>query len=271
MNSGAAPVVNAPKSGPPVAVIVIVILIIIGIIVGVVMSSPVAPSPAAVTSPASPASPASPVKTPKQTLLASGQAIQVTEADISTAPPTFTPPTGIDTTKVSYTMTMDVNIAQAGPSWRNIMNNGDPDWPPGMVSRRPAVFITGTDAAPPNRIHIVHGSTGDQNVNIVTSFAATPGTYFNLTWVVDGGKLTTYINGAKDSAGIVSGTFNWGTNAWKWNAYNVQYPSRAENVAGSVKVKNAYWFNKALSDADVAMLTTASTTSTYAPEPCNLF
>jgi hypothetical protein len=215
---------------------------------------------------------ATPAKTPKQTLLESGQAIQVAEVDISTAPPAFTAPTGIDTTKVSYSMSMDVQIAQAGPSWRNIMNNGDPDWPPGTTARRPAVFITGTDAAPANRIHIVHGSTEDQNKNIVTSFAATPGTYFNLTWVVDGGKLTTYINGQKDSAGSVNGTFTWGTaNAWKWNAYKTQYPTRPQNVAGSVNVKNAYWFNKALTDADVTTLITASTTSTYAPEPYSLF
>lgn len=207
---------------------------------------------------------------PKDTLLASAQAIQVPEAEISTSPPAFTAPTGLSS-NVSYTMTMDVQIAQAGPSWRNILNNGDPDWPPGTVSRRPAVFITGNDAAPPNRIHIVHGSTEDQNRNIVTAFAATPGTYFNLTWVVDGGKMTTYINGVKDAKGDVTGTFTWGTNAWKWNAYLTQYPTRKENTAESVKVKNAYWFNKALSDADIATLTgapaPATTTSKYTPEP----
>lgn len=194
---------------------------------------------------------------PRDTLLKSGQAIQVAEAEISTSPPAFTAPTGMSS-NVSYSCSMDVNIAQAGPSWRNIMNNGDPDWPPGTVSRRPAVFITGNDAAPPNRIHIVHGSTEDQNRNIVTAFAATPGTYFNLTWVVDAGKLTTYINGRKDTAGTVNGTFTWGTNAWKWNAYLTQYPQRRENTAGSVKVKNVYWFNKPLSDADVSTLTGTS-------------
>jgi hypothetical protein len=212
-------------------------------------------------------------KTPKQTLLESGQAIQVAEVEISTAPPTFTPPTGIDTSKVSYTMTMDVNIAQAGPSWRNIMNNGTHDCCD-ATSRRPAVFITGTDASPPNRIHIVHGANEDNNRNIVTSFAATPNTYFNLTWVVDGGKLTTYINGAKDSAGTVNGTFNWGTpvqTTWNWNQYLKEYTTRTQNTAGSVKVKNVYWFNKPLSDADVTTLTTASTTSTYTPEPFSLF
>jgi len=214
------------------------------------------------------AAPAAAAKTPKQTLLESGQAIQVAEAEISTAPPAFTAPTGIDTSKVSYSMSMDVLIAQTGPSWRNIMNNGTHDCCD-ATSRRPAVFITGSDAAPPNRIHIVHGANEDNNKNIVTSFAATLGTYFNLTWVVDGGKLTTYINGTKDSAGTVSATFNWGTHTptWKWNQYLSEYTTRTHNTAGSVKVKNAYWFNKALTDADVTTLTTASTTSTYAPEP----
>ena len=218
------------------------------------------------------AAPAAAAKTPKQTLLESGQAIQVAEAEISTAPPAFTAPTGIDTSKVSYSMSMDVLIAQTGPSWRNIMNNGTHDCCD-ATSRRPAVFITGSDAAPPNRIHIVHGANEDNNKNIVTSFAATPGTYFNLTWVVDGGKLTTYINGTKDSTGTVSGTFNWGTHTptWKWNQYLSEYTTRTQNTAGSVKVKNAYWFNKALTDADVTTITAASTTSTYAPEPYSLF
>ena len=218
------------------------------------------------------AAPAAAAKTPKQTLLESGQAIQVAEAEISTAPPAFTAPTGIDTSKVSYSMSMDVLIAQTGPSWRNIMNNGTHDCCD-ATSRRPAVFITGSDAAPPNRIHIVHGANEDNNKNIVTSFAATLGRYFNLTWVVDGGKLTTYINGTKDSTGTVSGTFNWGTHTptWKWNQYLSEYTTRTQNTAGSVKVKNAYWFNKALTDADVTTITAASTTSTYAPEPYSLF
>jgi Concanavalin A-like lectin/glucanases superfamily len=157
------------------------------------------------SSPSGPASqPAAP--DPKTTLLSSGQALQVPEAEISTSPPAFTVPTGIDTSKVSYTMSMDVNIAQSGPSWRNIMNNGAHDCCD-ATSRRPAVFITGNDAAPPNRIHIVHGANEDNNKNIVTTFAATLGTYFNLTWVVDGGNLTTYINGQKDATGSVSATF----------------------------------------------------------------
>ena len=208
-------------------------------------ATPAAASPAAVD--------------PKAALLATGQAIQVAEADISTAPPAFTAPTGLSTTgAVTYTMSMDVNIAQPATTWRNIMGHGDPDFGT-ATSRRPAVFITGNDAAPPNRIHIVHGATEDNNKNIITTFAATAGTYFNLTWVVNSGTLTTYINGSPDSTGSVSATFNWPSSdqPWRWNAYVAQYPSRAENAVGAVKIKNAYWFNKALTAAEVTTLASA--------------
>jgi len=208
---------------------------------------------------------------PKTTLLKSGQALQVTEAEISTSPPAFTVPTGIDTSKVTYTMSMDVNIAQSGPSWRNIMNNGTHDCCD-ATSRRPAVFITGNDTAPPNRIYIVHGANEDNDKHLYTTFAATLGTYFNLTWVVDGGKLTTYINGQKDATGTMSATFNWGTpvqNTWRWNQYLSEYTTRTQNTAGSVKVKNVYWWNKALSDSDITTLasTSSGTTSHYVAEP----
>lgn len=214
-----------------------------------------------------------PTLTPLQTLRQSGQAILVQETDISTSPPTFTAPTGIDTTKVEYTMSMDINIAQTGTRWRSIMNSGDPDYPPGTTSRRPGVFITGSDTdhgAPANRIHVVHGSTEDNNKNVITTFTATPGTYFNLTWVVSQGKLTTYINGQPDSTGTTSASFTWGTtNAWKWNSYLTHYPNRTQNTIGAVKIKNAYWFNKALTASEVATLS-GGTTSTYMPQPLTM-
>ena len=254
-------------------IICVICTIIIGLALGLGLGLGLKKDDSSSGSAAVPAAAASTTTSPRDTLLATGQAIQAAEAEISTAPPTFTPPTGIDTSKVSYSMTMDVLIAQAGPSWRNIMNNGAHDCCD-ATTRRPAVFITGTDVAPANRIHIVHGATQDNNKNIITSFAATPGTYFNLTWVVDNGTLTTYINGTKDSAGSTSATFNWGTpvqNAWNWNQYLKEYTTRTQNTAGSVKVKNVYWFNKPLTDADVTTLTTTGTTSSYTPEPFSLF
>jgi hypothetical protein len=207
--------------------------------------------------------------TPLETLKATGQALQVAEIDISTSPPAFTAPTGMVPSTVTYTMSMDINIAQSGPSWRNIFNNGDPDWPPGTTSRRPALFITGNDAVPANRLLVSHSSTGNEGNGINTTFAATLGTFFNLTWVVSGGKLTTYINGQKDATGEVSGAFTWATaNAWKWNAYKTQYPTRTGNVAGGVFVKNVYWWNKALTTTEIDTLTTVpTTTSAFMAEP----
>jgi hypothetical protein len=210
------------------------------------------------------ASAPAPAPSASASVLSTGQALQTGEVDISTQPPAFAKPAGIVTSKVTYTMSMDINIAQAGPKWRNIMLHGEPDWPPGATGRRPAVYITGADSAPANRIHVVHGSTEDQNRSIVTQFAATPGKYFNLTWVVDGGKLTTYINGNKDAAGEMTGAFTWGSDVWKWSD-----PAYQMNRAGSVKVKNVYWFNKALTPTEIKTIASSSSgtgTSGYALE-----
>ena len=62
LNGNVAPV-NAPKGGPPIAVIIIVILVIIGIIVGVVMAT--APAPAPKSQPPAP-TPQTPSVTPVQ-------------------------------------------------------------------------------------------------------------------------------------------------------------------------------------------------------------
>jgi hypothetical protein len=168
---------------------------------------------------------------------------------------------------------MDINIAESGPSWRNVFNNGSHDCCD-TTSRHPAVFITGTDAAPPNRIHIVHGANGSENTSMVSKFAATLGSWFNVTWVVNGSTLSTYFNGVADET--ASGTFNWGTAAaqWRWNQYFSEYPNRTQNTKGSVKVANAYFWPSALTAAQIAQLKIpaaptpgVATTSYYMPEP----
>ena len=54
----------------------------------------------------------------------------------------------------------------------------------------------------------------------------------------------------------------WSTSTeWIWNG--------SSNIPiGAVKVKNFYWFNKALTDAEVSTLT--GTTSTYMPQPLSM-
>ena len=230
------------------------------------------PSPTPGPAPSPTPGPApSPTPGSKATILSGAQALQTAEIDISTSPPAFNMPTGL-MTSVTYTMSMDINIAQASIRWRSIFNSGNPDCC-GPSTRHPAVYITGTQDAPPaNRVRVVHAWDGNPDPGGPTTFAATPGTYFNLTWVVSGNALKTYINGSLDSTLVsASGTFNWNTpsNAWKWNSY-LPDPSGANgNAAGPLKVKNVYWWNRALTAAEVATIgsSTTSTTSGYAVEP----
>jgi hypothetical protein len=225
------------------------------------------------------ASTTAPVVSPKAALIATGQAIQV--AEIDTQPqPAFTAPTGIVlSAPVSYTYSMDININGIG-SWRNIMHHGGDD-----IDRKPALYLT-----PANKLVVSHATNENWEMSANPSFTPVIDTYFNLTVVCTGGKLIAYINGVKDATGEVTGTFDWqgkhftaarGTPpppaTWKWSAYKTYFPGngdpsgRRDNV-GPIKVKNVYWFNKGLTDAEVATLATpsTSTTSTFIPEPYNL-
>jgi hypothetical protein len=139
-----------------------------------------------------------------------------------------------------------------------------------MNARRPCVYVTGNDAAPPNRVHIVHQAAAADNTNIVTTFAATLGKYFNLTWVVSSGTLKTYVNGVLDTTGTVSAAFTWPTpdQPWTW-----MHPNYAANKTGAITVANVYFWNSALTAAQVASLVIPSaptpnvaTTSYYASE-----
>jgi len=207
------------------------------------------------------------------TLLQSGQAIQVSEVDLATNP-TFTPPTELNST-VTYSMSMDINIVNEVATWYSMLDNSKAGTyvPIGTTNRRPTVIISGEDwPGGASNIHIVHSSTDGANDNIITKFQATPGVYFNLTFVVDSGKLKTYINGVADDFGEVSAAFTWSTseNEWTWN------PDKRPD---SIKVKNVYWFNKALTPSEVELIGKKQTsgTSTYElppsevePEPYSL-
>jgi len=208
---------------------------------------------------------------PRSAVWLTGQMIQGAPLEISaqTIPFTFEP-SGIDTSAApSYTMSMDINIAETGSSWRNVFNNGTHDCCDANA-RHPAMFITGTDYGTPNKIHIVQNSVEDVNKNIVSDFAATLGKWFNVTWVVSGGVLSTYFNGVADKT--VSGTFNWGTAPpqWRWNQYVQEYTTRTENTKGSVKVANVYFWKAPLTASQITKLAVpaaetpgVSTTSYY--------
>jgi hypothetical protein len=105
------------------------------------------------------------------------------------------------------------------------------------------------------KVYVVHATNDDSKKNpftgMVTDFSASVQTYFNLTFVIDNGKGTLYINGVKDKNGERSGAFTWSNvkNEWTWN------PNRS-TVA--MNVKNVYWFNKALTADEVKLIGTTS-------------
>jgi hypothetical protein len=160
-------------------------------------------------------------------------------------------PSGWSTSTVAYTMSVDILIEKSSGGWRCLLANQTTTEPLENIRRRPAVFISGADyrdsegRVGPNYIQVVH-AVGAVNTSITTSAKAPEGRYFNLTWTVGNGVLTTYLNGVVDRTGTVSGAFAWApTNAWTWS------PEGAKS--GSLTVRNVYWFNKALSASEVAL------------------
>jgi len=232
-----------------------------------------APVVAAPTPPAAPAAPAAaPAAASLTTLYSTGQKIQDAELEVGLASvPFYSAPFGYDITKPpAYSMTMDIMVAQTGDRWRNIMEHSPAtgaDFPVGATYRRPAVFVTGSDTAPANRVMITHANTSNESSSITSMNTVPLGKYFTLTWVVYNGTMTMYWNGVADPVGPLSTTFNWPTTNQPWTWLQGNY---AGNVAGSIKVKNAYWFNRALAQSDLQQIASqypSSGTSRYIPEP----
>lgn len=204
-------------------------------------------------------------------LYGSGQKIQDGDLEIGYASVPFaSAPFGyVLTAPPAYSMTMDIMVAQTGDRWRNIMEHGPAtgnDFPPGRTFRRPSVFITGNDTAPANRLMITHANSSGENTNVTTSMPVPLGKYFTLSWVVYNGTLTVYVNGVADPGGAVNAAFNWPQvdTPWTWNQGNY-----SGNIAGSIKVKNVYWFNRAIASSELGQISSVygTTTSHYEPEP----
>jgi Concanavalin A-like lectin/glucanases superfamily len=207
-----------------------------------------------------------------QTLYSSGQKIQDSELEVGLATvPFFSAPFGYTLGQPpAYSMSMDIMIAQQGDRWRNIFEHGPQDgadFPPGQTFRRPAVFVTGGDNPPANRIMVVHSNMSNENSSVTTVNTAPMGKYFTLTWVVYNGTMTVYWNGVADAAGAVSTSFNWPPVDQPWTWLQSSYLG---NIAGSIKVKNVYFWNRALAQSDlqnIAAQYAGSSTSHYLPEP----
>ena len=216
---------------------------------------------------------------PKQTLLNSGQMLQgSTELEIGTAVVPLSTQPDLPTTG-TYSISMDLNFAGTFPRWKCILNSSNGgDWVnngPAANTRRPLIGATGTDAAPANQMLVNHSSAenaaqGDglwtAPPNSVRTNTPTPiGTWFNFTVTMDSSvkKGILYINGSKISEFTAAADFAWPSPSTTWTWGNDTYDKTI-----SVKVKNAYFFKKALTAAEVS--TIGGTTSTYMPQPLSM-
>jgi hypothetical protein len=216
-------------------------------------SSPAPKSPAPAPGPAA--------LTPKQTLLASGKAIQVAELTITSIPKPViaaaSQPTGITATG-SFTLSTDISMTALPTGLLRVIGQGDHPGQPGLW-----LFPAGNTDKVWVRCHI-----GNSAVDLVssTTLPLAINTYYNITVVYDAPSTTAvlYYNGvSKNINGAIAPTGYAPPNPTNfiWNEQNLTAPT--------IKVKNTYWFNKALSAAEVSTLTGTSsgTTSTYMPEP----
>lgn len=218
---------------------------------------------------------------------APAQPLQVEQIEIASNPPQFKAPK-IDTNKpVEYTMSMDIRVADTQTGWRNIfassttevLINGQKWEFGGPMHRRPALFIWGGPEEdlvgyPVNTLGLVHGSTTDSN-SFVYLGPAPIGQWFNLTWKIRNGELRAFIDGNLDPQGSLTRPFNWGWSSspaalpqifhpmgtmtastnwgeqqWAWNSYLAQ--ERVINSGSSMKVRNVFWWNRALGDSEIA-------------------
>jgi hypothetical protein len=195
------------------------------------------------------------------------QVLQADPLEIGIASKTFAvAPTGYTTqTAPSFTMSMELWIQEKAPKWRNIFNHGPVSGGEccgGPQMRKPAMYITGNDAAPANRIHVcMNQVAANDNTNIVTQAVVAPQTWTKVAIVVSGGSMSVYVNGTLDPSGVVTGNFVWPSPDQPWTWMTPQYLGTAY---GSVQVRNAFFWPFGLTAAQVAAITPTSSAAALA-------
>lgn len=208
---------------------------------------------------------------------AGAKTIQLDEVDINvTSPPPIQDPFTINTANdgdksIDYTVTFDIKVEKNMPGrneeWVILDRGGVGDDGNG---RRPKISLkTLYRNDKTNTLQFVHKPSLTQGASVGPQAGQD---YKNLTVVVkstDANRSTvkmfwdgTAVGEASDSAGT-----DWGNLASSWRWAGGQTAVNAS--IGSVKVKNAYIFGRALDDDEVAVLLGrgASATSTYTAEP----
>ena len=185
----------------------------------------------------------------------SGQAIQTAQLEVGygvmsgapgvqfTTKPTYTPGAS-----AVFSITFDIFVTSAAPSWRNIFAHNAQNNDAG--NRAPSFYLTGNDAAPSNRPHFNFNPSGTGSAS-VGSVIFPNNQWYNITLTSDGSNAKVYMNGTEDTAARFTGTFTWpnpDNDQWYWcNALT--------NVGGSILVKNFYFYNNiTLTASQIALL-----------------
>ena len=203
------------------------------------------------------------------TAITQRQTIQAEPLEIGAISSAFTvAPTGYSAqTAPSFTLVMDLWIQTAAPGWRNVFHHGPVSGAEccgGPIIRKPAMFITGNDVAPANRVHFVMATAAaNDNTNIITQAVVPPKTWTKVALVVNGGTLSTYINGILDPAGTVTGNFVWPNpdQPWTWLT-----PQWKQSAYGSVQVRNAFFWPFGLTAAQIGAIAPVSSTAALADQ-----
>lgn len=220
--------------------------------------APALRTPATTTSPA-PSGPAPPIN-----LLTSETTFSQANPDVAaTTQPTVSP-----TSSVVFTISMDMDIVAPSRNWREIFQSyaGD-SWVNNAATplgNTPLISIVPTDWSERVNQMLFRMLLDDNSLIEVFSAAFVPGTYSKLTVVCNDTTLKIYTNGTliETKTTPAGRKMKWrATNNFTWN------PTSQYWIAGdTVKVKNAKWWNRALTDAEVSALGT----STYMPQPLSM-
>jgi len=168
-------------------------------------------------------------------------------------------------------MSFDLYVTGTAPSWRNIFAHNAVNNDGG--ARAPSVYLTGTDAAPANRVHYnflkPNGSGGLIQGASVGSVVVPQNQWYNVTITCDGSTAHVYMNGTLDSTADFTGPFTWPTTDDPWNWCNSDF-----SQGGSLKVANTYFWPTVLTTDQISKLKvptapspSVATTSYYLPEP----
>jgi hypothetical protein len=156
-------------------------------------------------------------------------------SDMGTIPPTSTIPN-------VYSFTIDINAERQVNAWRGIFSKGAFD-----LAIRPRL----NDTESWKQISFKHGVSPTQFIDIIHNSIFAPGKYSKLTVVANGTSTKVYIDGTYMNNILNASVGPPTTGTWKWIA--------SSNTDGYLKVRNFYWWTKALTDDEVKSLT--STTS----------